>query len=46
MVSRTVSIELEDLAQIQEKIKNNELSNISEFVRKAIKNELKRKNNV
>lgn len=42
MVSRTVSFELNDLNKIQKKIGNGEVENLSEFVQKAIKNELKR----
>lgn len=41
MVSKTISIELEDLGKIQEKIKNGETPSVSEFVQKAVKNELK-----
>jgi Arc/MetJ-type ribon-helix-helix transcriptional regulator len=41
-VSHTFSIELDDLAKIQEKIKNGDFANISEFVQKAVKNELRR----
>ena len=42
LVSRTVSIELDDLAKIQEKIKKGDLANISEFVQRAVKNELEK----
>jgi len=42
MVSRTVSFELKDLNKIQKKIENGEVDNLSEFVQKAIKNELNR----
>jgi Arc/MetJ-type ribon-helix-helix transcriptional regulator len=42
MVSRTVSFELEDLNKIQKKIENGEVDNLSEFVQKAINNELNR----
>lgn len=43
MVSKTVSIELDDINRIQEKIKSGEVSNLSEFVQRAIRNELKTK---
>lgn len=39
-VSRTISIDLEDLKEIQEKIESGKVSNLSEFVQKAVKNEL------
>lgn len=42
MVAKSVSIDLEDLAEIQEIIKKGESTNLSEFVRNAIKRELKR----
>lgn len=42
MVSKTVTIDVNDLVRIDEKVKNGEAGNISEFVQKAIKNELKR----
>lgn len=41
-VSKSVSIGLEDLAKIQGKINEEEYSSFSEFVQKAIKNELNR----
>jgi Arc/MetJ-type ribon-helix-helix transcriptional regulator len=41
MVSRTVSFELDDLNKIQKKIEDGEANNLSDFVQKAIKNELK-----
>jgi len=44
MVAKSVSIELEDLIQIEEMIKTGKLENLSQFVRKAIKNELKTEN--
>jgi Arc/MetJ-type ribon-helix-helix transcriptional regulator len=44
MVAKSVSIELEDLIQIEEMIKTGKLENVSQFVRKAIKNELKTEN--
>lgn len=43
-VSKTVSIELEDINKIQKLIEQKEVSNLSEFVQKAVKNELKRRN--
>lgn len=42
MVSKTVSLELEDLSKIDEELKRGEKSTFSEFIQKAIKNELKR----
>lgn len=42
MVSKTVTIDVKDLVRIDEKVENGEASTISEFVQKAIKNELKR----
>lgn len=42
MVSKTVSIELEDLSKIQNEIENGNALTFSEFVQRAIKNELKR----
>jgi Arc/MetJ-type ribon-helix-helix transcriptional regulator len=40
MCSKTVSIGLDDLNKILERIEKNEYSTFSEFVQKAIKNEL------
>jgi hypothetical protein len=40
-VSRTISIDLEDLTEIQKKIKENKIANLSEFIQNAVKNELK-----
>ena len=40
MVAKCVSMDLNDLNRIQEKIENGESSSLSEFVRTAIKNEL------
>jgi len=42
MVAKCVSMDLEDLAEIQEKIEKGELHSVSEFVRNAIKKELNR----
>lgn len=42
MVAKCVSMDLEDLAEIQEKIKKGESNSVSEFVRNAIRKELKR----
>jgi hypothetical protein len=39
--SKTVSIGLDDLNKIQKKIDENKYSTFSEFVQKAIKNELR-----
>ena len=40
-VSRTISIDLQDLTEIQKRIDEFKISNLSEFVQKAVKNELK-----
>jgi len=40
MLSKTVSLELDDLSRIQERIEDGEFSTFSEFVQNAIKNEL------
>lgn len=45
-VSRTISIDLEDLSYIQEKIRRGKISNLSEFIQYAVKNELKDDYNV
>jgi predicted CopG family antitoxin len=42
MVSKTVSIDLDDLKRVQNKIKEGKAITFSEFVQRAIKNELKR----
>jgi len=42
VVAKSVSMDLEDLAEIEKKIKNGESHSVSEFVRNAIRNELKR----
>ncbi len=41
MVAKSVSIELDDLLEIDQKIKRGEVSSLSAFIRDAIKNELK-----
>jgi Arc/MetJ-type ribon-helix-helix transcriptional regulator len=41
MVAKSVSLDLEDLMQIEEMIRNGESKNLSQFVRTAIKKELK-----
>jgi len=41
MVARSVTFDLEDLINIQEKIDDGECASLSEFVRNAIKKELK-----
>ena len=46
MVSKTVSLELNDLTKIHDRLKKGEANTFSEFVQKAIKNELKSDNNV
>ena len=46
MVSKTISIELEDLGKINEKIKNGEVSSLSEFIQIAVKNQLTEEMNV
>lgn len=40
MLSKTVSLELEDLSKIQKRIEDGEFTTFSEFVQYAIKNEL------
>jgi hypothetical protein len=40
-VSRTISIDLEDLTEIQKKIKECKISNLSEFIQYVVKKELK-----
>ena len=45
-VSRTISIDLEDLTEIQKKIDESKISNLSEFIQNAVKNELKGIRNV
>lgn len=40
-VSKTISIDLEDLTEIQKKIDEDKISNLSEFIQFAVKNELK-----
>lgn len=42
LVSRTIALDLKDMTKIQRKIENGEFKNVSEFVQKAVKNELKR----
>ncbi|MFA0834157.1 MAG: ribbon-helix-helix protein, CopG family [Methanobacterium formicicum] len=42
MVGKSVSIDLKDLTEIQEKVKKGESNSVSEFVRNAIRKELKR----
>ncbi|TMS40937.1 MAG: ribbon-helix-helix protein, CopG family [Methanobacterium sp.] len=42
MVGKSVSVDLNDLNRIQKRIENGESSSLSEFVRNAIKNELRR----
>ena len=43
IVSKTISIELKDLAEIQEEINNEKVPSLSEFIQIAVKNELKRR---
>lgn len=43
MVSKTVSISFKDLEKISKKIENEEYLTFSEFVQKAVKNELEKK---
>lgn len=40
-VSRTFSIDIEDLTEIQTRIDDGKISNLNEFVQNAVKNELK-----
>ena len=42
MCSKPISIGLKDLTKIQEKIEEDEYATFSEFVQKAIRNELER----
>lgn len=42
IVSKTISIEFDDLVEVQDRIKIGEVQSLSEFVQKAIKNELER----
>ncbi|GAB6054687.1 hypothetical protein JCM15415_21920 [Methanobacterium movens] len=39
-VTKSVSIELEDLMEISKKIEDGEVASLSHFIRNAIKNEL------
>ncbi|HOI71411.1 MAG TPA: hypothetical protein PLC38_03900 [Methanobacterium sp.] len=41
MVSKTVSIDFEDLKKIESKIKENKTRNLSEYIQMAVKNKLK-----
>jgi Arc/MetJ-type ribon-helix-helix transcriptional regulator len=41
MVGKSVSLDLDDLKKVNKKIKKGEFANFSEFVRKAMKKELK-----
>ena len=41
-IARNITIDFEDLKKIDHKIKNGDFGGVSEFVQKAIKNELKR----
>jgi Arc/MetJ-type ribon-helix-helix transcriptional regulator len=45
-IARTVTLDLEDLVIIDEKIKNGEFESVSEFIQKAIKTKLEGNNNV
>jgi Arc/MetJ-type ribon-helix-helix transcriptional regulator len=40
MVAKSVSIDLDDLTEIQKKLDNGESNSLSEFIRNAIKKEL------
>lgn len=40
MVSKTISLELDDLSEIQKKVKKGNVSSVSEFIQKAIKKQL------
>jgi len=44
-ISRTITIDLDDLVKIDFKIKNKEIKSLSEFVQTSIKNELKEGDN-
>lgn len=41
LVSKTISMHLDDMSKIQDKINKGEFKSVSEFVQKAIKNELR-----
>lgn len=40
-ISRSITLELEDLIKIDNKIKKGEFESVSEFIQQAVKNELK-----
>lgn len=42
MVAKSVSIDLEDLTEIEKILKKSKSANLSEFIRIAVKHELKR----
>jgi len=42
IVSKSVSIPVDDLTEVQKRIENGEEKSLSGFVQRAIKNELKR----
>jgi hypothetical protein len=46
IVSKSVSIPVNDLAEIQKRIENGKEETLSKFVQKAIKNELRGVHNV
>jgi len=46
IVSKSVSIPVNDLAEIQKRIENGKEETLSKFVQKAIKNELRGSHNV
>jgi len=39
-ISRTITLELEDVVKINDKIKNQEIQSLSEFIQRIVKNEL------
>lgn len=45
-VSKTISLPVETLSEIQERIENGEEISLSRFIQRAVKKELERCNNV
>lgn len=45
-IAKTVTLDLEVLVEIDDKVKNGEFESVSEFVQKAVKNELEGNNDV
>jgi Arc/MetJ-type ribon-helix-helix transcriptional regulator len=40
-IAKTVTLDFEDLAKIDAKVKNGEFEGVSDFVQRAVKNQLK-----